>query len=184
MTEPEIKLAEEEQVIQEIYNKMHPRHKNFVKEYIIDFNETRAYAKAFAREKDPASNASASRLLRDVNIRKVIQYEIAKKFDNVDLTAEEVLNKLKQMMRSTFEDIVEWKGNKMVIKDSSELSEAQKWLVSEVSETKEGLKVKLVSKEKAIEFLMKYFGLLTEKIEHSGSVEHKVKVYVPENKRR
>ncbi len=176
---PEIKLTEEEASIQQIYEEMHPRHKNFIKEYIIDFNKTRAYAKAFARKKDAISRASSSRLLTNVNIRKAIKYEIKKKFDNLDLSVEEVIKRLTMIMRSSLEGIVEWESGKIKIKDSKELTEEQKWLISEIAETKEGLKIKLVSKDKGIELLMKHFGLLTEKIEHSGDTEAKVHIYLP-----
>lgn len=54
--------------------------------------------------------------------------------------------------------------------------------VAEVSQTKDGVKLKFHSKLDALDKLARHLGMFKDKVEHSGSVES-VNVYIPANGR-
>jgi phage terminase small subunit len=56
------------------------------------------------------------------------------------------------------------------IADTRDLSPAAAALFAGVKQTKDGVEVKLHSKEKALELMARHFGMLKDKMEHSGKV--------------
>ena len=56
------------------------------------------------------------------------------------------------------------------VADTRDLSPAAAALYAGVKQTKDGVEVKLHSKEKALELMARHFGMLKDKMEHSGKV--------------
>lgn len=64
--------------------------------------------------------------------------------------------------------------------DTRNLSDSAAMLFEGIKETKDGIEIKMASKEKAFDTLAKHHGLLVQKVEHTGKdgkpIEHDVKV--------
>ena len=87
----------------------------------------------------------------------------------------DIINELGRMAFSDVRDIVTWEGDAAVFKPSSELTDDQARAISEVYETVSPsgvrtLRVKMASKQQAIDSLAKILGVAVErrKTEHSG----------------
>ncbi len=141
------------------------KHRNrlFAKEYIVDFNGGRAYSVIYKNGKiDNSCYVLANKLLRKVKVQKLVKTEAQKQLDKADLKPEEVINRLANIMRGNLGNYVVWDNNKVVVENSDKLTEEQKYLIQEISETKDGIKIKLMHKLKAMEMLGKYLKLWVE----------------------
>jgi len=74
-----------------------PKQEMFVKEYLIDLNATQAYLRAGYKCNENAARASASQLLANPNIARAIKEENDKRKEKLDLSAEWVLENLKNV---------------------------------------------------------------------------------------
>lgn len=70
-----------------------PKKELFAKEYLVDLNGTQAAIRAGYSEK--TANEQASRLLADVSVQKLIQYGVKERAAKVDISAEYVLQTIK-----------------------------------------------------------------------------------------
>lgn len=88
----------------------------------------------------------------------------------VDLTPERTLEELYRVAVGNIADVAEWTDNSFRLRDLSLLPRSVTALISSVKrvESRDGTvswEIKLHDKVKALELLMKHFGLLTEKVE-------------------
>lgn len=155
---------------------LNPKQLRFCQEYIIDLNATKAAERAGYAQKTAYSQGQ--RLLKHVEVSGKIaelQVEVA---EELKLSARDVLE---QARRLAFADIRGYYRPDGTLKPLSELTPEQAAAVAgfEVivknAEAGDGHtdtvhKYKLVDKWRPTEGLMKHFGLLTEKVEHSGAV--------------
>lgn len=75
--------------------KLTPKQEMFVKEYLVDLNATQAAVRAGYSEK--TANAQGSRLLANVNIRAYIEKAQAERAEKLQLDADWVLRRLKEI---------------------------------------------------------------------------------------
>lgn len=75
--------------------KLTDKQEMFIKEYLVDLNATQAAIRAGYSEK--TANAQGSRLLANVNIRAHIEEAQAKRAEKLELDADWVLNRLKEI---------------------------------------------------------------------------------------
>ena len=148
--------------IQAKFDSLKPEWQVFIKEYLIDFNSSRAYSVAYNRSIDDTCRSNAPKLLVNTCIIEIIQAELKDKFNNNDLTANEILHKLTLIMRADLSKIVSFDGSNLIVKDFNTLPEELKYAMQEVSQTKDGITIKLVSKLDAMDKLGKYFKLFVE----------------------
>ena len=88
-------------------NKLTDKQRIFASEYLIDFNATRAYMKAYPNvKKDKTAKSAASRLLNNVNIRNYIDEKMEKIEDKNIAKAEEVMEYLTKGMTMQLEEEV------------------------------------------------------------------------------
>lgn len=148
--------------------------------YIEDFNATKAYKKAYDCSYATAK-VNASKLLSNTNIKKEIDRLTKECLEEQEVEAK-LLNKrlFETYMKIAFSDINDYLeyGNEEVegefgpyiknyvnIKDSCEVDGT---LISEISQGKDGIKIKLQDKMKALEWLDKHYG--------EGTPEQKAKI--------
>jgi phage terminase small subunit len=160
------------------------RQEKFCREYLVDFNASRAAVVAGYSEK--SAKEQGSRMLTSVNIVsriKEIADELMKK--NGD-PAQRIIIELQEIAFGDMKDFMEWKDGKIEWKDSKTLGSKTK-LVQEISEsysaTGGSRKIKLHDKLKAFEMLMRYYGLFKDKVQHEGEVTAKVVITIPSNGR-
>ena len=148
--------------------------------YIEDFNATKAYKKAYDCSYATAK-VNASKLLSNTNIKKEIDRLTKECLEEQEVEAK-LLNKrlFETYMKIAFSDINDYLeyGNEEVegefgpyiknyvnIKHSFEVDGT---LISEISQGKDGIKIKLQDKMKALEWLDKHYG--------EGTPEQKAKI--------
>ena len=88
-------------------NKLTDKQRIFASEYLIDFNATRAYKKAYPNvKKDETAKSAASRLLTNVNVKNYIDEKMQGIEDKNIAKAEEVMQYLTKGMRMQLEEEV------------------------------------------------------------------------------
>lgn len=154
-----------------------PKQQRFVTEYLKDLNATQAAIRCGYSERTAAQQGS--RLLRNDQICAAVTQGKAKQLDTADLTAVRVLEELRRLafcdMRGFFTEAGNLKPvNEMTPEQGSALAGME--VIIKNAEAGDGVtdrihKFKVWDKSRALEMLAKHFGLLTEKVEHSGGLE-------------
>ncbi len=134
--------------------KISEKHKLFCKEYIIDFNATRAYAKAYNRKHDETCRVNGHELLTKANIQKYIAKLIKPKCDKLDITIESVLKDIIEIKERCMQKIPVTQYDK----DAKEYIETGEWEFDATAALK------------ATEQLGKYLKMFTDNIQHSGKL--------------
>lgn len=128
----------------------------------------------------PASaEVTASKLLRHAKVASSIADGKAKQLDAVNLTATRVLEEYRRLAFSDLNDCFDPETG--ALKPLRSMPKEARAAIASVKATKKNLtagdgvmedvvEIKLWDKTRALESLAKHFGLLTEKIEHSGGL--------------
>ncbi len=140
-------------------NKLTPKQKMFVKEYLVDLNATQAAIRAGYSEK--TAMEQGYQLLHNTTVQKAIQEAMAKRSKRTEVSADKVLEQLARIAFADLGEFVEFKGNTIVIKP---IEEVDGTVLSEVAETQNGLKVKLNDKMKALELIGRHLGMFNDKL--------------------
>ena len=133
-----------------------PRQVQFVAEYVVDFNGAQAamragYSKRTARIK-------ASQLLARLEIKEAVAAQTQQKADQRDLEADAVVERLSQIAFGDIRQLFDETGR---LKKVTELSRETAALIASVGVNRSGTtQVKLVSRLRALELLMRHLGLL------------------------
>lgn len=153
-----------------------PKQLRFVAEYLVDLNATQAAIRAGYSQKTAYS--AGQRLLKNVEIQKIVSAGKAQQLHKADVTAERVLAEIAKLCFSDVRKLYREDGS---LKKPGEWDDETAAAVAalEVVEMAGGAgihvpmytkKVKLWDKKGALELLAKHFALLIEKVEHSGAV--------------
>jgi len=153
--------------------KLTPKQIKFIDFYLLTGNATEAYRKAGYKTKGNGARVNASKLLTNHNIKKEIRRQQKNLCKKMDIKKEDVLRRIIQIAKSNLSDYMRW-GNKevkittqdggkykktiseVVLLDSKDISDEKLWLLSELSQTPTGIKIKLHDKLKALEMLAQY----------------------------
>lgn len=140
--------------------------KHFCREYIIDFNGTKAYQTVY-KVSERVAAAAASRLLRNVKVQAYIAELVKKQADRSEKSADAVIDHLTKIAFSNLKDFVKWNKDGVQIKSSGS-KKVDGTLLTEVSETitenTRNKHIKLKDGLKALELLGKHFGLFEDRL--------------------
>jgi len=100
-----------------------PKQSMFVKEYLIDLNATQAAIRAGYSEDTAAEQAS--RLLRNVKIKESMQKGMDKRANKTEITAEWVLNGIKDVIANSTQENSKLKGYELLGKHLKLFTEKQ-----------------------------------------------------------
>lgn len=149
------------------------KQKIFADEYLIDLNATRAYKIAYPRvKKDEVAKAAASRLLTNVNVAAYVEERMQERQKRTEITQDRVLEELAAIAFARATDYAEVKQDRVIIKDTADLTEDQIKAIAGIKEGKFGIEVKLNDKEKALELLGRHLGMFKDKLELSGGLDN------------
>jgi phage terminase small subunit len=157
------------------------KQRRFVAEYLVTLNATQAAIRAGYSEKTAGSQGE--RLLKNAEVQKSVQAGASKRLDKLELTGNRVLE---EMARLGFSDVREWFDETGRLRPLHELGDnaakaiASIEIVREKTTRKEGeteevtveervVKVRAWDKVRALEMLGKYYGLLKDRVEHTGA---------------
>ena len=152
------------------------KQQRFVDEYLIDLNATQAAIRAGFSAK--TARQAGNRLLTNVDIQQAIQAGMEARSGRVAITQDMVLRELAKIGFSDIRKVVRW-GETMVrmvdgeeecaegmvpyhglaLIDSSEIDDDTAGAIAEVSQGKEGLKVKLHDKKGALVDIGRHLGM-------------------------
>ena len=142
------------------------KQKAFYREYVVDFNGSRAYQKVYGVGVKTAE-ANASVLLRNTKGQVFLSALIKKQADRSEKSADDVINHLTKIAFSNLKDYVKWNKEGVQIKSSGS-KKVDGHMLSEVSETitenTTNKRIKLKDGLKALELLGKHFGLFEDKL--------------------
>lgn len=143
--------------------------------YLKYFNATKAYQKAYGCDYLTA-NANGPRLLVNASIKQQIEKLKSERMEGIYLDGKDILQKYIDIAFADITDYVSFgqeevvvdiddegepikrKINVVKLKDSDEIDGT---IINEVSKGKDGVKIKLADKMKALEFLANNIGLLS-----------------------
>ncbi len=126
--------------------------------YTKYFNASKAYQKVY-ESTYATSRTNGSRLLTNANIRSEIDRLKKDIADDVMLEAKAVLQKYIDIAFVDIGDYIEFGGYSVKLRDLSDMDTS---VITEASNTEEGVKIKLADKMRALDFLAKYTDLLNE----------------------
>ncbi|WP_204856409.1 MULTISPECIES: terminase small subunit [unclassified Pseudomonas] len=154
------------------------KQRRFVDEYLIDLNATQAAIRAGFSPR--TARQAGNRLLSNVDIQAATAKRMDARADRVGITQDMVLRELAKIGFSDIRKVVRW-GETMVrmvdgeeecaedmvpyhglaLIDSAEIDDETAGAIAEVSQGKEGLKVKLHDKKGALVDIGRHLGMFT-----------------------
>jgi len=149
--------------------KLTPKQKRFAQEYLIDLNATQAAIRSGYSSK--GADVAGIRNLANPIIQATIQKAQVRQAKKAEVTAEMVIAELKKLAFSDLGQFVDWGPGGITLRESSTLTPEQRAAVSEVAETTTQFggskRIKLHSKEKALELLGKHLGIFVDRVENT-----------------
>ncbi|CAP41307.1 terminase small subunit [Bordetella petrii] len=160
------------------------KQRRFVEEYLVDLNATQAAIRAGYSKKTAASIGEEN--LRKPDIAKAIQEAQAARSKRTGITQDHVLRELAKIGFADIRKAVRWGGTKiqagvdedgepttevyhgLVLVASNDIDDDTAAAIAEVSEGREGLKVKFHDKRGALVDIGRHLGMFKDKVEHSG----------------
>ena len=150
--------------------------------FIKSFNATKAYQKAYKCKYESAM-VNGSKLLRNPKIAEEIDNLKANKLNQIHLTESDIFQKYLDIAYSDISDFVEFGQREVVIVDESgrkgttvstytvikDSNEVDGTLISEISNNDNGVKIKLLDRMKALEWISNHMNIATE--EQKAKVE-------------
>lgn len=144
--------------------KLTNRQKKFCNFYNAEPNATKAAIKAGYSKRTAYS--AGQRLLKNVEVKKVIQNKAEKLSSKLEITAENVLREWAILAYSNIADVVKASGDSVRLNDINKLTPEVQRSIQSVSEGKFGVSIKLHDKKAGLEALSKYLHLWVDRSEN------------------
>lgn len=168
---------------------LNAKKRRFVDEYLIDLNATQAAIRAGYSAKTASSQGE--RLLRNVEVQALLTERMKAREKRTEITQDKVLAELAKIGFADIRKVVQW-GNteirvnvtggdgdsppeKMIevyhglcLTAANEIDNDTAAAISEISQGKEGLKVKLHDKRAALVDIGRHLGMFKDKVELTG----------------
>jgi phage terminase small subunit len=148
------------------YNKLSAKRQRFVDEYCVDFNGTQAAIRAGYSIR--TANEQAARLLATVSVKKALDEKRLEIAEESKLKVSDVIDELRNIAFSDITQVISFSASKAKVKSSRKLTEDAKKTIASVSQTQNGLTVKMHDKVKALELLGRYLNIFTDRVEVEG----------------
>ncbi|MCO7643255.1 terminase small subunit [Pseudomonas sp. S 311-6] len=160
------------------------KQRRFVEEYLVDLNATQAAIRAGYSSK--TAQEQGSRLLSNVMVAKAIEDAQERRSKRTEITQDAVLRELAKIGFADIRKVARWgnttlqagvddEGNPttevhhgLALVSSDEIDDDTAAAIAEVSEGREGLKVKFHDKKGALVDIGRHLGMFKDRVEHSG----------------
>lgn len=162
--------------------KLTDKQARFVEEYLVDLNATQAAIRAGYSERT-AQQMGAENLSKPVVAEAVQQAQKARS-ERTEITQDRVLNELAKIGFADIRKVMKWGNTELrvidddagdmvpyhglAVIDSSEIDDDTAVAIAEVSEGRDGLKIKMHDKKGALVDIGRHLGMFKDKVEHSG----------------
>jgi len=135
----------------------------FIEQYLQNgFNATEAARNAGYKGNDATLAVVGYENLRKPKIRAVIDARLAE----MRMTADEVIKQISDQAFADISDFIEINGGSYRLDLEKAQGLGKLHLVKSLVPTKEGIKLELYDKQKALDMLMRYYGKYNDKTEH------------------
>lgn len=154
-----------------------PKQRRFVDEYLIDLNATQAAIRA--KYSKNTANEQGARLLANVSVQAAIAERMKAREKRTEITQDMVLRELAKIGFSDIRKAVKWGETELRVADSEEadvmpyhglalvgsedIDDDTAAAIAEVSEGREGLRVKFHDKKGALVEIARHLGMFTAK---------------------
>lgn len=159
------------------------KQRRFVDEYLVDLNATQAAIRAGYSQKTARQIGDEN--LSKPDIAKAVQEAQAARSQRTEITQDMVLRELAKIGFSDIRKVVRWGRTELRVADAEEdgatevhhglaligadeIDDDTAAAISEISEGREGLKVKFHDKKGALVDIGRHLGMFKDRIEHSG----------------
>ena len=152
-----------------ILGPLNERQLAFVHAFIIDFNASAAYRKAYPDCSVESSQSAGPRLLSDVRVQKTLKRLLTRRADAMSLTQESVLEAVSRLAFADTRQLVdEETGRLRPLQDLPEdvASSLSSFSLTEVDGEVRLSNVKTSDKVRSLELLAKHLGILNDKHMH------------------
>ena len=156
---------------------LNAKQRRFVDEYLIDLNAKQAAIRAGYSEK--TAEQQGCRLLSHVKVQAEIQRKMKARENRTEITQDRVLKELARIGFSDIRKVVKWGNTHLRIIDSeteetapyhglaligaADIDDDTAAAIAEVSESREGLKIKFHDKKGALVEMARHLGMFTPK---------------------
>jgi phage terminase small subunit len=157
-----------------------PKQRLFVREYCCHLNATKAAIAAGYSEK--GARQAGARLLTNVNVSAEIAKLTQKACEKLEISAENVLRELARLAfldprkfydaNGSLRNVTELDDDTAACISGMEVEDIFRGRGSDKEKTGTCLRIKFADKGTNLERLGRYLKLFTDKVEHSGTVEH------------
>ena len=172
--------------------KINAKQRVFVDEYLIDLNATQAAIRAGYSSK--RASEIAYQLLQRTTVQEYLEVRRVDRVARTEITQDKVLAELAKIGFADIRKLVKW-GEGIAVADpesgaieivngisligSDQIDDATAASISEVSQTNQGLKVKMHDKRAALVDIGKHLGMFKEKLELTGKDGGPVEMVAP-----
>lgn len=135
----------------------------FVQEYLVDLNATEAALRAGYSAK--SAKAIGAENLTKPAIADAVEEAMAIRVKRIEVSQDAVLQELGAIAFGNIADVAEWTPGKVTVLDSGSRSRTVLSAVAQVSETTNGVTLRMHDKQAALVNLGKHLGMFREKVE-------------------
>lgn len=169
----------------------------FIREYLKDFNGTRAYKEVYGCS-DEVARRNACRLLTNADIKEAIQKQADRQLEKVEIDVNDILRELKaiaftdrtKISKNVRNELLRDDGrvyyeDNIIFTETDELDNETRKVIAGYKKTQSGFAVETYDKMKALELLGKYMGIFTEKVEITKTTDeavHEIETYISNKK--
>ena len=152
------------------------KQKKFVREYVKDFNTSKAMTKAGYSKTN--ATAGGRRMLENVGVKEEIEKYIQRDEGDVDARRREIVQKTHEMMHADILDLYDSVHGELIVKCLTDVPRGVRDLIQEIQTINLpdggglGCKIKLIPRDRILSLNAKIHGMLIDKQE--VKVDHKV----------
>ena len=138
----------------------------FIKEFLVDLNASQAAVRAGYSPK--TARQQGSRLLSDADIQEAVAAAQKARSERTKITADRVVRELALIAFADLGTVMQWGPEGISLKNSASLTPEQSAIVSEVVQTRDGIRVKLHNKLDALGKLGQHLGIFKPEAQSSA----------------
>ena len=160
---------------------LNAKQRRFVDEYLIDLNATQAAIRAGYSAK--TANEQGARLLANVSVQALLTERMKAREKRTEITQDKVLAELAKIGFADIRRALNWGAEVIVVDDetgetavsngvalvsSEKIDNDTAAAISEISQTAQGIKIKLHDKRAALVDIGRHLGMFKDKVELTG----------------
>ena len=149
--------------------KLPPKQARFVEEYPVDWNSAAAARRAGYSAK--TASVKGYQLRQDQRVLDAIEEARAKLSKKLAVTREMVVEEYRRIAFADIRDVMYIEDGRVRVYDTADLTPEQAATLSEIGETKDGIRIKMHSKIAALDSLAKDLGMFIDRSENKHTFD-------------